>query len=143
MEKLMITLEELIGTWKIESYTMMDENNEIRYPLGKDCAAYLIYTADGHISAQMSSIGRAPYKSKDLHNGTTEEMAAAAHGYMAYCGTYTLKPEKSVIIHHIDISMNPTWEHQSQVRHINYDGKFLTITADVNGGHLVWKKVGD
>ena len=137
----MITKEKLIGTWKLQSYTMMEKNGEISYPLGKDCEAYLMYTEDGHVSAQMSKVGRRPYASKDLHDGTIEEMAEAAHGYMAYAGTYTLNLEKGTIMHNIEISMNPTWEHQSQVRYVNYDGEFLTITADVNAGCLVWGKV--
>lgn len=136
----MITIEELTGTWRLKSYTMLDATGEISYPLGKDCTAYLIYTSDGFVSAQMSAVGRTPYSSGDLHTGTPEEMAAAARGYTAYCGTYTLRLEKAEIIHHIKISMNPAWENQSQVRHISYDGQYLTITADVNGGRLVWEK---
>lgn len=133
--------EDLIGTWEIVSYTMMENDGSISYPLGADCKAYLIYTEDGHVSAQMTSLGRKPYASGDLHVGTLEEMAAAAHGYMAYCGTYTLKLEKSEVIHNIELSMNPCWEDQSQVRHLDYDDEFLTITTDVNGGKLIWRKV--
>ncbi|OXM99634.1 lipocalin-like domain-containing protein [Bifidobacterium vansinderenii] len=135
-----MTLDELIGTWEIVSYTLTRDDGTTFYPLGENCKAYLIYTADGHVSAQMSAMGRPAYASHDLHDGTVEEMAAAAHGYMAYCGTYTLDLEHSNIIHNIEISMNPTWENQSQVRHISYDGEFLTITADVNTARLVWRK---
>lgn len=137
----MITADKLIGTWKLHSYTMMKKNGDITYPLGEDCEAYLIYTADGHVSAQMSKVGRKPYASGDLHEGSIEEMAQAAHGYMAYAGTYTLDLENNKIMHNIEISMNPTWEHQSQVRYINYDGKYLSITADVNAARLVWEKI--
>ena len=135
-----ITQDELIGTWEIVSYTLTREDGTVYHPLGEDCRAYLIYTADGHVSAQMSATGRPSYASHDLHDGTMEEMAAAAHGYMAYCGTYTLDLEHTNVIHNIEISMNPTWEDQPQVRHIDYDGELLTITADVNTARLVWRK---
>lgn len=132
--------EDLIGTWKLVSYTLKDDNGITTYPLGKDCIAYLIYTEDGHVSAQMSATGRKPYSSGDLHEGSLEEMAEAAHTYMAYCGTYTLILEESKVIHNIKISMNPCWENQSQERILDYDGKYLSITATVNNAKLVWKK---
>ena len=137
----MITVEELIGTWKIVSYTLMDKDGNITYPLGRECKAYLIYTADSHVTVQISSLERKPYASGDLHTGTIEEMAEAAHTYVAYTGTYTLKPEKSEVIHNIELSMNPCWENQPQIRKLDYDGEFLRITAPVNGGCLIWKKV--
>ena len=136
-----MTKKDLIGTWEIISYTMMNKDSSISYPLGRDCKAYLIYTEDGHVSAQMSAMHRKPYSSGDLHEGTLAEMAEAAHSYMAYMGTYTLKLDRSEVIHHIELSMNPCWENESQVRHLDYDGEYLTITADVNGGRLVWKKI--
>ena len=137
-----MTPQDLIGTWEIVSYTLTREDGTEFYPLGKDCRAYLIYTADGHVSAQMSATGRPAYASHDLHEGTPEEMAAAAHGYVAYCGTYSLELEHSNVMHHIEISMNPTWEDQSQVRHVSLKDGLLTITADVNTAKLVWRKVG-
>lgn len=137
----MLTLDDLVGTWEIVSYTLTREDGTEYYPLGEDCRAYLIYTADGHVSAQMSATGRPAYASRDLHEGTVGEMAAAARGYVAYCGTYTLDLEHGDVIHHIDISMNPTWAGQSQARHVSWDGEFLTITADVNTARLVWRKV--
>ena len=45
-------------------------------------------------------------------------------------------------MHHIQISMNPTWEDQSQMRHVSLVDGLLTITADVNTAKLVWRKVG-
>lgn len=136
-----MTKQDLIGTWEIVSYTMMDKDGSISYPLGRNCKAYLIYTQDGYVSAQMSALHRKPYASGDLHEGTPAEMAEAAHGYMAYLGTYTLKLDRSEVIHHIELSMNPCWENESQTRHLDYDGEYLTITTDVNGGRLVWKKI--
>ncbi|MBQ0028262.1 MAG: lipocalin-like domain-containing protein [Lachnospiraceae bacterium] len=132
--------EDLIGTWKLVSYTLITEEGSVIYPLGKDCKAYLIYTEDGHVSAQMSAVGRKPYASGDLHEGTLAEMAEAAHTYMAYCGTYTLMLEDSKVMHNIEISMNPCWENQSQERILDYDGKFLSISADINNARLIWEK---
>ena len=136
----MITKEQLIGTCSLVSYTMEKEDGTVCYPLGKDCKAYLIYTADGHVSAQMSRPGRKAYESGSLHDGKMEEMAAAAHGYMTYCGTYLFQPEKSCVIHNIEISMNPLWENMSQTRNVDFDGTYLNIFASINGASLIWKK---
>ncbi len=132
--------DELLGTWEIFSYTLKDEQGVEYYPFGKDCKGYLMYTSDGHVSAQLMRRDRKKYTSGDLHNGTVAEMAEAAHGYMAYAGTFEIDETALTVMHHIDISMNPTWESQSQVRYVKLENGFLTITADVNTAALVWKK---
>lgn len=132
--------EQLIGAWELVSYTLDDENGEKFYPLGEDCKGYLIYTEDGHVSAQLMASGRPVYASGDLHDGTVEEMAAAAHGYMAYSGRYNVCEETATLVHHLDISMNPTWQGQSQERYLRPEGDTITILSSANSAVLKWRK---
>lgn len=133
--------DKLIGTWKLISYELPNTDNTTYYPFGIDCEGYLIYTKDGYVSAQLMRKGRSKYASGLLHDGTTEEMAEAAHGYMAYTGTYCIDESTMSVVHNIELSMNPTWAYQSQIRRISLCEDILTITADINHATLIWKKV--
>jgi hypothetical protein len=131
----------LLGTWKLISYTLKDEEGKEYYPMGEDCKGFLMYNPDGYVSAQLMTEGRPAYASRDLHNGTIEEMAAAAHGYIAYAGKFEVDETKMTLKHTMEVSMNPTWLGQTQERYLKLDGDTVTITADVNTAVLKWRKV--
>ena len=132
--------EQLVGTWRLLKYTLQDEDGKDYYPLVEDCRGFLIYTADGYVSAQLMASGRPAYQSGDLHEGTQEEMAAAAEGYIAYAGKYSVDGENKILKHQMDVSMNPTWLDQVQERYLEIEGNKVTITASVNTAVLVWEK---
>lgn len=136
--------EKLIGTWKLEEYYIEDKNKkgERFYPMGNDATGFIMYTPDGYVSAQMMASGRPAYESGRLHTGTIEEMAKAAKGYMAYSGQYEVK-ENNTLIHHMEVSMNPTWLGQKQERYVKLEGDTITITAPANNAVLVWKRAED
>lgn len=134
--------EQVIGTWSLVSYQTADEEGNIVYPLGEDATGFIMYNNDGYMSAQLMASGRPAYQSGDLHTGTQEEMAAAAHGYIAYSGRFEVNEEKSELTHHMDVSMNPTWLGQSQPRIASIDGDVVTIFNGLKPvDKLVWKRV--
>ncbi|MGE7608031.1 lipocalin-like domain-containing protein [Peribacillus frigoritolerans] len=134
--------EQVIGTWSLVSYETQDVDGNVLYPLGKDAKGFIMYNPDGYMSAQLMASGRPAYKSGDLHTGTTAEMAAAAHGYLAYSGPFEVDEENQELIHHMDVSMNPTWLSQAQPRIAKIKGDQVVI---YNGLHpedkLIWKRV--
>lgn len=134
--------EQMIGTWKLISYQSEDESGNTIYPFGEDARGFIMYNPDGYMSAQLTKVGRPGYASGDIHTGTTEEMATAAHGYMAYSGRFELDEEKGEVTHHMDVSMNPTWEGQAQPRLATIEGDKLTV---INGERpedkLIWQRV--
>ncbi|MFJ8064744.1 lipocalin-like domain-containing protein [Psychrobacillus sp. NPDC096426] len=134
--------EQVIGTWSLLSYETKDENGNTVYPLGKDAKGFIMYNPDGYMSAQLMATGRHPYQSGDLHTGTTEEMAEAAHGYLAYSGRFEINEEKKELTHHMDVSMNPTWLSQAQPRIASIDGDQIKIYNGLNPvDKLIWKRV--
>ncbi len=133
--------EQLIGVWSLESYQSEDQEGNVVYPFGEDAMGFIMYHPDGYMSAQLSKQGRAPYASGDIHVGTTEEMANAAVGYMAYCGKFEVNEETGVVTHHMEVSMNPTWEGQQQPRLGKIESDVLKIMNGLNESQkLVWKK---
>ena len=134
--------DQLIGTWKLVRYQDEDKDGNIFSPLGKDATGFIMYNPDGYMSAQLMQQGRQAYESGDLHTGTKDEMAEAAHGYVAYSGRFELDEENSTVYHTMEVSMNPTWLGDTQPRLFELDGDTLSI---VNGNapnqKLVWQRV--
>ncbi|KRG10825.1 lipocalin-like domain-containing protein [Staphylococcus sp. NAM3COL9] len=134
--------EQLIGTWKLLTYQDVAEDGSIYYPLGKDATGFIMYNPDGYMSAQLMQQGRPSYASGDLHKGTTEEMAIAAEGYLAYSGRFKLDEANATVYHTMDVSMNPTWLSATQPREFTLKDNILSI---INGNNrnqkLVWERV--
>ena len=119
-----------------------DENGQIFYPLGKDATGFIMYNPDGYMSAQLMQQGRPAYASGDLHTGTKDEMAEAAHGYLAYAGKYKLDEENQTVYHTMNVSMNPTWLGDTQPRIFKLEGNTLSIENGNNPNQkLVWQRV--
>lgn len=134
--------EQLIGTWKLRTYQDIAEDGTIYYPLGKDATGFIMYNPDGYMSAQLMQQGRPSYASGDLHKGTTEEMATAAEGYVAYSGKFKIDEANATLYHTMDVSMNPTWLGNTQPREYTLEDNVLTL---VNGNNrnqkLIWDRV--
>ena len=100
-----------------------------------------MYNPDGYMSAQIMGMGRPAYKSGTLHTGTMEEMAAAAHGYLAYSGRFEVDEKNNTLTHYMEVSMNPTWLDQSQPRiaHI-YGNRIVIFNGLKPEDRLVWER---
>lgn len=134
--------EQLIGTWRLIKYQDEDEQGNIFYPLGEDATGFIMYNPDGYMSAQLMQQGRPAYACGDIHTGTTEEMAKAAHGYLAYSGRFELDEENSTVYHTMDVSMNPTWLGDTQPRLFKLEGDTLSIVnGNVPNQKLVWERI--
>lgn len=134
--------EQLIGTWKLVRYQDEDKDGNIFFPLGKDATGFITYNPDGYMSAQLMQQGRQAYESGDLHTGTQDEMAEAAHGYVAYSGRFELDEENSTVYHTMEVSMNPTWLGDTQPRLFELEGDTLSIVnGNVPNQKLVWQRV--
>src|SRR4051812_46886890 len=90
-------VEQVIGTWKLVSYETQDADGNVIYPLGEDAKGFIMYNPDGYMSAQIMALGRPAYESENLHTGTMEEMAAAAHGYLAYSGRFEVDEKNNTL----------------------------------------------
>ncbi|WP_339228552.1 lipocalin-like domain-containing protein [Oceanobacillus sp. FSL K6-2867] len=134
--------EQIIGVWSLVSYQSQDSAGYIEYPLGENATGFLMYHPEGYMSAQLMRQGRPAYASGDSHKGTKEEMAEAAYGYMAYAGKYEVNEDRNTLIHHMEVSMNPTWLGQQQPRIVSIEAGILRIRNGLNPNQkLIWKRV--
>ncbi|MGC2766477.1 MAG: lipocalin-like domain-containing protein, partial [Candidatus Acidiferrum sp.] len=109
---------------------------------------YLIYTADGFVSAQLMKPGRSAFQSRDWHKGTPEEYVESGSGYIAYCGTYEVDETNETVTHIPSVALLPNLIHGRQLRALTLNGDRLTLrtsSAGVDGvlvtSHLEWERI--
>lgn len=101
-----------------------------------------MFHSEGYMSAQLMRQNRMIYASRDLHDGTIKEMAEAASGYIAYAGKFEVNEEEKTLIHHVEVSMNPTWLGQEQPRVTSIEGNKLSIYNGLQPEQkLVWERL--
>jgi hypothetical protein len=141
---------QLIGVWTLVSYTDEQKGRQHTHPFGPKPEGFLIYTADGFVSAQLMKPGRSAFRSRDWHNGTLEEYVECGSGYIAYCGTYEVDEENETVTHIPSVALLPNLIHGEQLRTIKLNGDRLTLRATsvaVDDGVLVtsrleWQRAG-
>jgi hypothetical protein len=129
----------LVGTWRLISFQVRGPGDAIRYPFGPDATGLLIYTANGLMAGQIMRRGRATFASATITGGTSDELAEAATGYIAYAGTYSVDEAAAVVTHHVTMSLFPNLVGTDQRRGMALDGDRLDLSA---GAMVIsWERV--
>jgi hypothetical protein len=105
-----------------------------------------MYTGNGYMSAQIMRSDRPQFHVEDLAAGDSEELAAAASGYLAYTGPYTVSDD--VISHHVEVSLLPNWIGGTQYRAAKIGDNHLQlgpteptlIDGQPHNARLVWRR---
>lgn len=141
-----MSAKDLLGTWKLASLELRNENGEISRPAGDDPVGHLIYAGDGYMSVTIMHANRSPFASEDMARGTRDEKARAAETYLSYSGRYTVTEDK--IIHHIEVSLFPNWIGSDQERFFLLKGDCLQlrtapypVNKAVQEACLTWERV--
>ncbi|MBD2692112.1 lipocalin-like domain-containing protein [Anabaena catenula] len=142
-----MTKEKFVGTWKLVSWEIRDENGNVAYPFGKDAYGLLMYTEDGYMSSSLATANRPNFTAFDLLGGIIEEQVRAAKTYFSYCSKYEVK-EKSVI-HYVESSLFPNWVGTVQERffEFNQDNQMILSTEPMliegkqQTNYLIWQHV--
>ncbi len=135
---------QLVGVWTLVSYTNEKPGYDNVHPFGLQPEGFLIYTADGFISAQLMRPGRSAFRSSDWHHGTPEEYQESGSGYIAYCGTYEVDEDKATVTHIPSVSLLPNLIDGRQCRSIELHEDRLTLCAKgvpAATSRLEWKRV--
>lgn len=135
----MATPSDLVGTWTLQAWTIAQPDGTVVHPYGEGAVGFLIYTADGYMSAQIMDPDR---QQGDAQEPTADQSLSEPDGaraystYLAYCGTFTL--EGHVLTHHVKAGLEPGWTGSDQVRPFRFEDGRLVIAA---GAHtLVWER---
>lgn len=122
----------VIGTWKLSTWVSEDaESGKITNVFGERPNGYLIYTAGGRMTVNISADGRKPL-SGDRFSTPPEERAQAFSTNIAYSGTYDLTPEG--IMHHVDVATFQNWVGTDQFRYVVVEGDVMNVkTPPIKG----------
>ena len=138
---------DLIGTWRLVTWEAHPEGGVRIHPFGPDAVGFIIYTADGYVSATLMRTIRETFREGDMHSATAAEKIAAIGSFVAYAGTYSLQPGK--VIHHVLASLLPNWVGSDLERSIEWTDGRLVLTTPVMMSpdgtmatqRLVWERV--
>ncbi len=131
-----------VGTWKLVSWEVMQADGTIQYPYGKEVIGYLIYTADGYMSAEIMNPDRQqsdPNFPREMAGAQTlpeADRARAYSTYLSYCGNYTV--EGQTLTQHVKVGLIPSWTGSDQPRPFRFSQGYLIIRV---GKHkLIWER---
>ena len=54
-----VTARELVGGWRYLGWDITYDDGRVTHPFGSDAVGFILYTADGCMSANIMEIGRA------------------------------------------------------------------------------------
>lgn len=122
--------DRVLGAWQLVSFTTTDtDTGRVRHPLGVGPRGMILYTDDGHMSAQLAD--------------------ADMGGYMAYGGRFGVDEETSTLHHDVTMSMMPELLASPQFRQASVGGDLLTLSATMTDdagvtthSTLVWRRAG-
>jgi hypothetical protein len=138
----MADVNSLLGTWKLVSWEISQPDGAIHYPYGKDVIGYLIYTADGYMSAEIMNPDRQqsdpafPLEVATAQTLPDTDRARAYSTYLSYCGTYTVKG--NTVTHHVKAGLIPGWTGSEQPRPFRFEQGCLVI--GVGNQKLTWER---
>jgi hypothetical protein len=132
---------DFIGTWKLVDYSFLHEDGTVEKPWGDHVVGYLLYSAEGYMSGNLSPAGR-------RHNLETAhgQKRSRNRDYIAYAGPYTI--DGDTVTHHVEVSLFPNWLGTAQLRYHKREGNTLILrTPPIPSGdgvvavQLRWEKV--
>lgn len=134
-----------VGTWRLVSMELRDAMGQVSYPFGRDALGFIMYTADGYMTANIMRPNRSLFAAGDLLAGAVEEQAAAAASYISYAGPYELREDR--VIHRVEVSLFPNWVGTIQERFFEFaDDRLSLSTAPLlldgreRRAYLVWER---
>jgi hypothetical protein len=135
----------LIGAWRLVSWSEAKKDGSTEYPLGEHAIGQLIYSADGHVAAQLARKETERLRQKDWRVASQAESAQAWKNYFGYFGTFSIDTEQHAVIHHVEGSWFPNLEHTDQVRIFRFKNEQLVLDADTAWGkvRIVWERAPD
>lgn len=127
--------EQLIGAWELIEYCAYmpnDESNK-KYPMGPEAKGMIMYTPDGHMSAQLLTPGQKPFS---RISATDDDWAQVGKNYVAYTGQFYLDEhgdkQGPILMHHMRTSNLPELLGDTQRRLCKIrdegDGRYLYLS---------------
>lgn len=139
--------KDIIGTWKLVSWTYKNEKGEDVHYFGKNSSGILMYDENGYMNAQLMKEGRTPFVSDSINGGTADETYGAFHSYLAYYGKY-YEDKPGEMVHIVEGSLFPNWVGNREVRYGKIeDDRLVLSTPPIHAGgteiifYITWRRI--
>ena len=98
---------QFVRTWKLVSTEEKLKNGSLRpyLDVGPRGTGYLIYSADGHMCAELTGADRPKWNVP----ATSAPKITALDSFSAYCGRYEVDEVNHVMLHYPDLALDPTF----------------------------------
>jgi hypothetical protein len=137
--------ERLVGAWRLTDVVEESpDGSVVRRPHGERPIGLLLYTADGHMSAQIMRRERGAVASADWSDLTPGEYEEEARGYFAYSGSYEVDEQAATVTHIVTVALFPGLVGSRQPRAVELDRDVLVLSSPspaISGGKLVTTRV--
>lgn len=137
----------LVGAWRLESMVVRDANGTTTPYWGDRPTGLIVYTADGHMAAQVYDTRR-PRLGVPWESAGPEAARTAFVGLSTYFGTYAVDAAAQTVTHTVEGAMVPDWVGTKLVRRYRFltpDRVELGVVPDAQlpgtGLVLVWQRV--
>ena len=124
-----VSKEQIVGTWKLLSWTRMVGDTQEPGPLGPEATGLIMYTHDGYMCGEVMRPSRQKFASRVFLSGSLEEKAAAFESYSGYCARYEVDASKGIVTHFVEVSSYPNFTGTDQKRFVSVSGDRLKITT--------------
>ena len=122
--------EQLIGTWRLISYETVGIDGSAVHPMGRDAVGFIMYLADGYMSANLMVPGRPLFTGGGAGTATQAELCAASAGYFGYAGQYEVDEAEHAVRHHIELALVPNLVGSTQFRRVAFEGARLILEGE-------------
>jgi hypothetical protein len=137
----------LVGAWRLESMYVRDANGKTTPYWGDSPTGLIVYTADGHMAAQVYDTRR-PKLGVPWESAGAEAARTAFGGLSTYFGTYSIDASAQTVTHTVEGAMVQDWVGTKLVRRYRFltpDRVELSVVPDAQlpstGLVLVWQRV--
>jgi hypothetical protein len=141
----MATVEQLLGTWELVRWETAYDDGRTIYPMGEDAKGYILYTADGYMTAALFRGDRPDFVTGEALTADGAEKIAGWDSYYSYGGPYRLDGDR--VIHTVVHSIYPNWLGGTQVREISFEGEHLILTTPpqktrrgTQNSRVIWRR---
>ncbi|WP_339630735.1 lipocalin-like domain-containing protein [uncultured Sneathiella sp.] len=135
----MMTRDDLIGTWRLKSWTSLKNGEPVGYPMGEDAKGQIIYSPEGRMSGFLMR--------RDFAE-QSRDTAASPDICLAYGGDFRVEGDD--VIHDVDVATVPYWIGNPLIRKVALQGADVllktkpetTSSGNTYEHHLLWERIG-
>ena len=120
--------ENFVGTWKLVDWRIEYSDGSVTRPFGEGAHGYIIYSADGTMTASIAKATRPPFGIANARNANAAQKIEAFDSYFHYAGPWRIADDE--VVHSVTMSLNPDMTGTEQRRLAVFDdADGLTLSA--------------